>query len=155
MKSWRTLLVFLLVTVGGGLLVGATNLPGSWYEGLNKPFFTPPNWVFGPAWTILYVLIAIAGWRVWNQAAEGLLGAQALKWLWITQLVLNFAWSPLVFTLHQLAAGLVAILLMLGVILVFIATAWRVEKLSAGLFIPYAMWVMFAAGLNAGLLYLN
>jgi len=87
--SARALLVFLVLVVGAGWAIGVTNLPGAWYAGLAKPAFNPPNWVFAPVWTVLYVLIAIAGWRVWTRDRAG----WPMK-LWAAQLALNWAWSP-------------------------------------------------------------
>ena len=86
------LLAFLVLVVGGGLLIGFLTLPGAWYEALQKPSFNPPNWLFGPAWTTLYVLIAIAGWRVWLRDRAG-----SLMKLWWLLLALNFLWSPVFF----------------------------------------------------------
>jgi benzodiazapine receptor len=65
MNRYVTLALFLILVLGGGTLMGASNIPGPWYEALQKPWFNPPNWLFGPAWTVLYILIAIAGWRTW------------------------------------------------------------------------------------------
>lgn len=146
----KTLLLFLAGVVGVGWLIGATNLPGVWYAALQKPPFDPPNWVFAPAWTVLYVLIAIAGWRTWRQEANGF----ALQ-LWLAQMLLNFAWSPIVFRFHQLAFGLAVILTMLVLIVTFISTQWRENRMAALFFIPYALWVSFAALLNYSLYRLN
>src|SRR5690349_23141603 len=101
-RRHKSLLLFLVLVVSLGWLIGATNLPGAWYASLNKPSFNPPNWIFGPTWTVLYIMIAIAGWRTWLQEAPRGLAMQ----LWFAQMALNFAWSPVVFTLHSLAAGL-------------------------------------------------
>ncbi|MHC2330981.1 TspO/MBR family protein [Bradyrhizobium sp. USDA 4454] len=146
----RSLLVFLVAVVGIGWLIGATNLPGAWYAALQKPPFNPPNWVFAPTWTILYVMIAIAGWRAYLQEVNGL----ALQ-VWLGQMTLNFLWSPVVFRLHNLAMGLSVIVLLLGLILFFIGLQWRTNRLAALLFIPYAAWVAFASLLNFSLYRLN
>lgn len=146
----KTLSLFLIGVVGLGWLIGATNLPGAWYESLHKPPFNPPNWIFAPTWTVLYVLIAIAGWRTWRQEINGL----ALQ-LWLAQMLLNFLWSPIVFRLHQLALGLAVIVTMLILILTFIILQRRENRVSALLFIPYALWVAFAALLNYSLYRLN
>ena len=148
--SLPLLAVFLVISVGGGLLIGATNLPGGWYAGLAKPSFTPPNWLFGPAWTVLYILIGIAGWRSLGAGA-----GSTLFRLWVLQMVLNFAWSPTVFTLHRLDAGLGIILALLASILAFIATGWQRDRLAALLLVPYAAWVGFATALNLALVQLN
>lgn len=145
-----TLTPFLLLVVGGGLLIGFFTAPGPWYEALAKPSFNPPNWLFGPVWTVLYVLIAIAGWRIWRAHR----GSGAMK-LWWLQLVLNFLWSPVFFGAEQVGLALVVILALLATILAFIAIAWRIDKSAAWLFVPYAMWVAFASLLNAAILMLN
>ncbi|MBD8877282.1 TspO/MBR family protein [Roseibium polysiphoniae] len=150
MERWFGLAVFLFAVVGGGLLIGATNLPGEWYLALEKPAFTPPGWVFGPAWTTLYLLIAIAGWRTWSRT-----GHSAVFSLWVLQMGLNFVWSPIVFTAHGLGAGLAVILVMLVTILAFIRMSWGPDRLAALCFVPYALWVAFASYLNAGLFLLN
>ena len=141
---------FILLVVGGGLLVGFLTAPGPWYEALAKPSFNPPNWLFGPVWTILYVLIAIAGWRLWQRERTG----AAMK-LWWLQLVLNFLWSPVFFGLEQIGLALLIILALLATILAFLAAAWNLDRVSAWLFVPYAAWVAFASLLNASIWLLN
>ncbi|ESX80976.1 CrtK/TspO family sensor protein [Mesorhizobium sp. LSHC412B00] len=145
-----SLLLFLLLVLGGGLLVGYATLPGEWYASLAKPPFNPPNWVFAPAWTLLYVLIAVAGWRTWERERA----AAAMK-IWALQLVLNFAWSPTFFGAKQMGPALVVILALLASIPLFIATVWNGDRVSGWLFAPYAAWVAFATLLNASLLLLN
>jgi benzodiazapine receptor len=148
--SLPTLLAFLLLVVGGGLALGAFNIPGGWYEALEKPWFNPPNWLFGPAWTTLYVLIAIAGARSFARDR----GSPAMK-AWWAQLAFNFLWSPVFFTLHAVGAALVVVVAMLVSILAFILLTRRVDLLSALLFVPYLLWVSFATALNAAILWLN
>lgn len=97
---------FVIGVVGVGFAIGLTIRPGAWYESLEKPFFTPPNWVFGPVWTVVYVLIAIAGWRV--ALSEGF--SSAAFRLWGLQMVLNWAWTPIFFGAHSISLGLVTIL---------------------------------------------
>jgi translocator protein len=142
--------LFLLMVVGGGLAIGYLTQPGEWYAQLRKPSFNPPGWVFPPVWTVLYVLIAIAGWRSWERNR----GGWAMR-LWWAQLVLNFLWSPLFFAAHRIDLALVVVLLLLAVSLGFIAVSWREDRLAAWLFTPYAAWVGFASLLNATLLALN
>jgi tryptophan-rich sensory protein len=115
-KRGLVLIPFLLLVVGGGLAIGFLTAPGDWYAGLAKPSFNPPNWVFAPAWTVLYVLIAASGWRTFERDHAG--------WpmrLWGTQLALNFLWSPVFFAAHWIGLALVVILLMLAAVLAFIA----------------------------------
>ena len=86
--------------LGGGLLIGANNVPGAWYEGLQKPWFNPPNWIFAPVWTVLYVLIGIAGWLVWRRRDRPALT------LWFLQMGLNFIWTPVFFGANLLGPAL-------------------------------------------------
>ncbi|MDH4986015.1 tryptophan-rich sensory protein [Aminobacter anthyllidis] len=150
MNRYIALLGFIVVVLGGGLLIGYLTLPGEWYAGLAKPFFNPPNWIFGPVWSVLYLLIAIAGWRVWLRDPHGV----AMR-IWIAQLVLNFLWSPTFFGLQQMGLGLLVILALLVAIVGFMATAAKVDRLAGWLFAPYAAWVAFATLLNASLWWLN
>jgi benzodiazapine receptor len=151
MKSHHlALILFLLLVVGGGIAIGYLTAPGDWYAGLAKPSFNPPNWVFGPTWTILYVLIAVAGWRVWRKES----GGWTMR-LWWMQLALNFLWTPVFFGAHRIGLALVVILLLLSVIVAFIASSWHRHRPSAWLFMPYAAWVGFASLLNAAIFALN
>jgi translocator protein len=149
--SGRAALVpFILLVVGGGLLIGFLTAPGAWYEALAKPAFNPPNWIFAPVWAVLYVLIAIAGWRIWQKERSG----TAMR-LWWLQLLLNFLWSPAFFALQQIGLALVVVLALLCTILAFIVAAWKVDRFAAWLFVPYAAWVAFASLLNASIWTLN
>lgn len=150
MSGRAALAPFILLVVGGGLLIGVFTAPGAWYEALAKPSFNPPNWLFGPVWTLLYVMIAIAGWRVWRADRSGM----AMK-LWWLQLVLNFLWSPSFFALQNITLALLVILALLLTIFAFIATAWETDRLAAWLFVPYAAWVAFASLLNGAIRALN
>lgn len=150
MNRFVTLILFMLLVVGGGSLIGMTNLPGGWYEALVKPSFYPPNWVFGPVWTLLYVMIAVAGWRTFDQRRTGF----AMK-AWFAQLLLNFAWSPVFFTLHSLSGAFAIILALLAAIVAFMIASWSQDRVAFGLFVPYLAWTMFATLLNGSLLWLN
>lgn len=141
-----------MLVVGGGLLIGALTGPDAWFAQLRKPSFNPPNGVFGPVWTVLYVLIAVAGWRVWTRRSE--LGQLPLV-LWGLQLAANFLWSPTFFTAHRMDFALVVIVALLIAILAFVVATARREAAAAALFIPYAAWVAFATTLNAAFLALN
>lgn len=150
MSSRAAIIPFILLVVGGGLLIGFFTAPGPWYAALAKPSFNPPNWVFGPVWTVLYVMIAVAGWRIWERARSG----SAMK-LWWLQLILNFMWSPAFFAIQNVSLALAVILALLAAILGFIAAALKVDRLAALLFVPYAAWVAFASVLNASIWSLN
>jgi translocator protein len=143
-------LPFVLAILAVGWLIGATNLPGEWYANLAKPSFNPPNWIFAPVWSLLYLLIGLVGWRTWQH--DGLGPAMLL---WCLQMGLNFAWSPIFFTAHLMELALFIIMALLVAIIVFIARQWSTDRLSAGLFLPYAAWVAFASLLNAAIFVLN
>ena len=149
MRRAAIYVVFPIAVLGIGLLIGTVTRPDGWYAALAKPSFNPPGWVFGPVWTILYVLIAIAGARTF----EG--GAGRAFSLWLVQMALNFAWSPVFFGLHRPGIALLIIAALLVTILMFIAYRWRGDRVSATLFVPYAAWVAFASVLNASIVALN
>jgi len=149
-RALVALVVFLAVVIGVGALIGVSNTPDAWYEALAKPPFNPPNWVFAPAWFTLYVLIAIAGWRIFLRNPLSLpMG------LWVAQMLLNWLWSPVWFTAHQPWTALAVIVALLVVILGFIAVSWRQDRVAALLFVPYAGWVAFATALNLSIAVLN
>ncbi len=150
MNRYLTLALFIALGFGGGSLIGVNNIPGQWYAALAKPSFNPPNWIFGPVWSILYVMIAIAGWRLWENHRS----STAMK-IWWAALVLNFLWSPVFFGFQNLALSLVVIVALLILIYAFIAKTWHLDRLAAWLFVPYAAWVSFATLLNASILWLN
>ena len=150
MKRFGLLTLFLLLVVGGGLAIGFLTAPGEWYAGLAKPPFNPPNWVFAPVWTVLYVLIAVAGWRTFERVRS----SWPMK-LWWAQLVLNFLWSPVFFAAHRIGLALLVILLLLAAILAFLVMSWRQNRVAAWLLAPYAAWVAFAAVLNGSIWLLN
>jgi tryptophan-rich sensory protein len=150
MKRLCSLTLFLLLVVGGGLAIGFLTAPGEWYAGLAKPSFNPPNWLFAPVWTVLYVLIAIVGWRTFERDRRG----GPVK-LWWAQLALNFLWSPVFFGAHRIGLALLIILLLLAAILAFIVVVRRQDSVAASLFTPYAAWVAFASVLNGSILVLN
>lgn len=145
-----SIVIFLIVTVGGGLAIGYLTRPDAWYAGLNKPSFNPPNWVFAPVWTVLYVLIAIAGWRVFTSVG----GGPAMT-VWIAALALNFLWSPVFFGLRRPAVALAVVVALVAAIVAFIVLSWPIDRVAALLFLPYAAWVAFATTLNAAVVRLN
>ncbi|NSZ15405.1 TspO/MBR family protein [Agrobacterium vitis] len=154
MRSALTNLIFMAAVTGTGTLIGLTNLPGDWYDGLEKPFFNPPGWIFGPVWTVLYVLIGLAGARIWQRMRQSR-GASRAMALWFGQMLLNFLWSPAFFGAHSTGLGLIVILPMLGLILAFLWQVRRLDRVAMLSFIPYAAWVAFATVLNAALFLLN
>tara|TARA_Y100001934_G_C12369153_1_gene785301 strand:- start:22 stop:534 length:513 start_codon:yes stop_codon:yes gene_type:complete len=154
-QGWLALFAFvaLCLVVGG---VGGIFTAGSvetWYPTLDKPPFNPPNWVFGPVWTALYVLMGAAAWRVWRRRAHPGRRA-ALAWFG-AQLALNLLWSLLFFGLMMVGAALIEIVILWGSIL---STAMRfknIDSLAAWMFVPYLAWVSFATVLNGSIWWLN
>jgi tryptophan-rich sensory protein len=133
--------------VGGSITANAVH---HWYQTLHAPPGTPPNWVFAPVWTTLYVMIGVAGWLVWKR-----LGAAPALRLWGWQLAASALWAPAFFGLHSpaVAMGVMAILLVL--IALTIRSFLRVQPIAAILMAPYGAWCVYAAYLNAGFLVLN
>ena len=136
-----------------GSLATLPSIP-TWYATLAKPPLTPPNGVFGPVWTLLYALMAIAAWRILSRPADVPARKAAVFWFFI-QLVLNAAWSCAFFGLHSPALGLVVILGLVLAIGVTIRRFLQVDRLAAWLLAPYLAWVLFAAYLNLGVWRLN
>jgi tryptophan-rich sensory protein len=143
--------VCLTVSAIGGWVTAAS--VGTWYRTLQKPVFNPPDWLFAPVWTLLYLMIALAGWRVWR--SRGLAGARAEMTVYAAQLVLNLAWSFLFFGGRMIGIALVEIVLLLAAIVVNAVLFWRIDRLAGWLFAPYAAWVAFACLLNFALWRLN
>jgi tryptophan-rich sensory protein len=149
----------LIVFVGLCLAVGALGgwvTAGSvkdWYPTLQKPSFNPPNWIFGPVWTVLYVMMGVAAWRVWCQARGG--RARRPLTLFALQLALNLGWSVAFFGLHAIGAAVVVIVALEAAILATILLFRRIDGLAAALLVPYALWVAFATVLNVAIWRLN
>jgi len=149
-RPYFTLALFILLVLGGGTLIGLMTLPGEWYAGLAKPPFNPPNWIFAPVWTLLYIMVAVAGWRTWQRGPRS-----AAMAVWFIQLALNFVWSPVFFGAHRPGAALFVIAALLATIIEFIVMRWPRDRAAALLFAPYAAWVAFATLLNASIWSLN
>ena len=150
MRRYLALAAFIALALGGGLVIGFVARPDGWYAALNKPAFNPPNWVFAPVWSTLYIMIGTAGWLVWQRDWRSRMMAS-----WVAQLALNFIWTPVFFGLHSPLAALAIIVALLIVILAFIVRGWGRDRAAALLFMPYAAWVAFATLLNAAIVYLN
>jgi tryptophan-rich sensory protein len=141
----------LVVSVAGGLVTASSVT--TWYPTLQKPPFNPPNWIFGPVWTTLYILMATAAWRVWLKERQRLSNLPML--LYGVQLALNFLWSFLFFGLQTIGFALVNIVVLLMAIVATTIVFWRADKVSGLLFAPYLAWVSFATALNASIWWLN
>jgi tryptophan-rich sensory protein len=146
----------ILIPLVLGAIVGMLTMSGvtDWYTTLNKPWFTPPNYVFGPVWTVLYILMGISLYLVISQGWEN----ETVKTgsiLFAAQLGVNLLWSIIFFGLHSPLAALVGIVVLLALIIATIMTFYRVSKPAALLLVPYLAWVCIATALNAGVVLLN
>jgi len=126
--------------------VGSLFPPGAWYAALDKPSWNPPNAVFGPVWTTLYILMGIAAWLVWRRA--GFAGARTALTLYGVQLALNALWSYLFFGMQSPLAAFLELTVLWGVIVATLVRFWRVSPAAGALLIPYLCWVSFAGVLN-------
>jgi tryptophan-rich sensory protein len=146
---WLDFMVFLFACMAAGL-AGSLFPPGRWYSELNKPVWTPPNWVFPVAWPILYLLMSYSGATLANLESAG----SALA-LWALQISLNTLWTPVFFGLKNLKLGLIIIFLLLMSVAISTYVFWLYSWIAGLLFLPYLAWVTFAAALNAAVFKLN
>lgn len=146
-------LLFSIGLVSVAASFGALYGPGEWYAGLTKPAWNPPNWIFGPVWTTLYLLMAVAAWLVWRER-QRVAVARPLA-LYGIQLLLNAIWTPLFFGAHQMGWALAEILVLEIFILATIVAFYLVRPVTAYMLVPYACWVGFATFLNFTLWRLN
>jgi benzodiazapine receptor len=154
--QWLPLIVSILITEGiaaTASMFTISQIP-VWYSTLNKPSFNPPNWLFGPVWTILYIMIAVAAYLVWQRRNHSEL-YKTSRFVYIIQLVLNFAWSAVFFGLHQVLGALVVIALLWVSIVACIYYFGKFSKVAAWLLVPYLLWVSFASVLNLYIYLLN
>jgi tryptophan-rich sensory protein len=154
-RQWLALVVILFLCFGTAAAGAAFTSAGleSWYGTLKKPSWSPPNSVFGPVWTVLYAMMAVAAWLVWKcrnrpQAWQGLR-------LFAVQLVLNLGWSIVFFTLRSPGLAFFEILVLWTAIVATTVLFWRTRPSAAVLMIPYLLWVTFAAALNGTIASLN
>ncbi len=144
--------VWLILTFGAAAL-GARYLPDEWYRQLKKPAWNPPNSIFAPVWTLLYVLMAAAAWLIWRRYNTG--GALVPLILYVLQLALNAAWTWLFFGRHRIRGALIDILVLWVTILATLISFWKLELPAGILLLPYLAWVSFATALNAAIWKLN
>jgi tryptophan-rich sensory protein len=142
-----------LVVGGLGGIATASAIP-TWYQGLDKPAWNPPNWVFGPVWTLLYVLMGVAAWLVWRQGWDNPQVRGALA-IFGVQLLLNLFWSLIFFGLRSPGWAVLEIVVLWGFILATTVQFYRLESVAGLLLVPYQLWVTFAAVLNATIWQLN
>ncbi len=156
MKSWMKLLISVIGCELVGVLSALFTISGikDWYLYLNKPFFAPPNWIFGPAWTTLYFLMGVAIYLIWTQDQKKKKVKMAVQFF-LAQLAVNFIWSPIFFGLRAPALGLVTILVMWGLVFMTMKKFYPISKPAFYLLVPYIAWVSFATLLNAAIVVLN
>lgn len=149
-----------LLALGGWLAVtflaafiGSRFEPGAWFRALEKPSWNPPDAVFGPVWTTLYAMMAVAAWLVWRR--WGFAGAGAALTAYYVQLGLNTAWSWLFFGRHDIGGALIDIVVLLGAIVLTLILFWKRHRPAALLLVPYLAWVSFATALNFTLYRMN
>jgi len=154
MKPIFMLIISIVICQLAGLIGSVFNIASlpTWYAGLSKPSFNPPNWVFGPVWTILFLLMGVSFYLVWN---HGFSNSKIALWLFILQLVLNILWSALFFGLRNPGIAFVEIILLWISIAVTIFSFYSISRPAAWLMVPYILWVTFAAVLNFSIWMLN
>lgn len=156
MKNLAKLILSILFCELVGIAATPFTIPAisSWYKTLHKPSFSPPNWVFGPVWTVLYFLMGVSFFLIWNRKMRTKKERSALLFFFV-QLLLNFLWSFLFFGLHSPLLSLIDIILMVIFIGITMKDFFQISKPAFLLFIPYLLWVSFATMLNAAILFLN
>jgi tryptophan-rich sensory protein len=138
-----------LTFVAGGVGAIASAGAGTFYGQLFRPGWAPPAWLFGPVWSVLYVLMAVAAWLVWRE--HGFRGARVALWLFIVQLFANALWTWLFFVLHRGALSMAEIVVLWLLIAATIYRFWSLQRLAAALLVPYLVWVSFASALTFSL----
>jgi translocator protein len=154
-RKWIALAVLLALVFAVSAFGSYFTLPKipTWYAGLTKPWFNPPSWVFGPVWTVLYVLMAVAAWRIWmTPHSED--RRKALVW-WGIQLVLNALWSPIFFGLEQPRWALAIIAVLFTAVAITLFRFLPLDRPAGWMLIPYLAWVCYATLLNAAIVALN
>ena len=151
-RKWLGLISWLALVFAASLTSVFVST-GGWYAELNKPVWNPPNWIFGPVWTVLYIMMAVAAWRVWLRG--GWKVQRTPLSLFLIQWTLNALWTPLFFGFHLLGWAFVEILVLLVFILLTLRAFWPVDRMAAFLMVPYALWVAFASVLNFTIWRLN
>lgn len=153
-RSLKILILSIAITESVGILGSVFTAPAipTWYRGLEKPAFNPPNWIFGPVWTVLYLLMGISLYLVWSSGKKE--KAYTLKIFWL-HLLANFMWSFFFFGLKNPLLGLVEIVVLLGLIVYVMKLFWRINSWSTYLLVPYLLWTSFATLLNFSIWQLN
>jgi tryptophan-rich sensory protein len=154
-KLWA-LVAFFVVSFAAAGIGGAATAKSvtTWYVTLSKPSWNPPNWLFAPVWTTLYVLMSIAGWRAWKVAASRSDANRTLQ-LYGTQLALNALWSVLFFGLHRPGLAFIEVIVFWALLVGLFVRFFRTDRIAGLLWLPYVLWVSFATVLNGTIWWLN
>jgi tryptophan-rich sensory protein len=152
-NKYLTFILFFIITFSASLIGGlaTVSFKEPWYSTLIKPSFNPPDWVFGPVWTILYLMMTIAIWLYWHSKNKDM----NTVYIYFIHLVFNSAWSIVFFVYHNIFLALIVLLILISLILVLIVRFRRVKKMSSYLMVPYLLWTIFALILNVSILILN
>ena len=152
-NKFLTFISFLLVTFGASAIgsLATINYKEPWYSLLNKPTFNPPDWVFGPVWTTLYLMMTLAIWLFWHSNNRN----KNTVYVYLIHLVFNTTWIVVFFVFHNMVLGLFVLILLIGLIINLILRFKRVNVLSFYLMIPYLLWCSFALFLNINLIMIN
>lgn len=152
---YRALAAFILVTFAAAAIGSAATFPSvtTWYPSLAKPAWTPPGWLFGPVWSVLYVAMAVAAWRVWRRQTGA--AARGVLRLYGAQLALNALWSVCFFAWRSPDLALVDIVGLWLLLVLALIRFWRADRIAGALWAPYVAWVTFAAALNTSIVALN
>ncbi|MBO7238091.1 MAG: tryptophan-rich sensory protein [Elusimicrobiaceae bacterium] len=134
-----------------GAQIAMTNM--AWYHSLVRPAFSPPDWVFGPVWAVLYIMLALSGYFLTKKGMDAT--NQKAVWLMIAQLVLNAAWTPLFFGMHHLAGSMILVLVMIGMTIWLMRAARPVSRAATWMLVPYLAWLVFAWVLNTSIWMMN
>ena len=148
-------LISILLPLSLGAIAGmftSQSVP-EWYATLNRPSFNPPNWIFGPVWTTLYILMGISFFLIWKQEASKVRNRAIL--IFLLQLLLNFAWSFIFFYFNMIGLALVEIILLWISIVMMLVVFYKIKPIASYINIPYLLWVTFATVLNASYYFLN
>ena len=141
------LVTFLSSSIGSFVTI---SFKEPWYSNLNKPFFNPPDWIFAPVWTTLYLFMAIAIWKVWIKSKN-----KSIVYLYFIQLFFNTTWSIIFFVFHKIVLAMIVLVILILLIIILIIRFKRVNLYSYYLMIPYLLWCLFALLLNVSLIILN
>lgn len=149
-------IINIAITLGVGALGGWATAQSvkTWYPTLNKPSFNPPNWLFAPVWTTLYILIGIAAYLVWIKRDKIVHFPRTVA-IYLIQLILNLGWSFIFFYLHEIGFALAEIILLLIIIIINAAMFYEINKWAGVIFVPYIFWVTFASFLTYNIFMLN